>query len=66
MFIPELLATEKLEPKCRNCDKKFKYKVSTIRFNYYEVRINKGWAPIIDSLYNNIHVKNLIWSFSDI
>ena len=33
-FIPELLATEELEPKCRNCDKKFKYKVSIIRFNY--------------------------------
>ena len=66
MYIPELLATEELEPKCRKHHKKFKYKLSTIRFNYYEVQINKGWVPIIDFLYNNINDKNLIWSFSDV
>ena len=32
--IPELLATEELEPNSRNYDKKFKYKAFILNFNY--------------------------------
>ena len=31
MTLPELLAVEELEPKCRNHDKKFKYKTFTLK-----------------------------------